>query len=180
MNNSELITKIRKSLNFANKKFYREIKKNKNISDNFKITGSFYRTIIKNLATLSPLSAELQFYKLAAELGCLQCKVNSFALSPMNDSSMQKNENLLKNFARRIQDFLNLCFQLEPKLNFYGNPKLFTQFYQFKRQLNKYAKNWEKNENDIVAAYTYNYADFLLQTYPFSLEKIEKAIIYLQ
>lgn len=73
-----------------------------------------------------------------------------------------------------------MSFQLEPKLNFYGNSKLNTQFYRFKQQLSTYAKNWEKNENDIVAAYSYNCADFLLKTDAPSLKKTEKAIIYLE
>lgn len=82
MKNSKLITKICKRLNYTNQKFYNQIKKNKNISDNFKIIGRLYHTIIKNLETISSLSLELQFYKPAAELGYLKCEVNSFEFHP--------------------------------------------------------------------------------------------------
>lgn len=180
MSNLLLSKKIRQRLNSANQEFSKQIKKNKNISDNFKIIDELYQAIIKDLESISSLASELQFYKLAAELGSLQCKVNSFELSPLNDSTLQENEDRLKNFAIRIHYFLNLSFQLEAKLNFHGDLKLYKQFYVFKRQLNHYAKNWEKYENNIIAAYSYNYADLLLKTKPVSIEKIEKSILYFQ
>ncbi|MEN9916178.1 MAG: hypothetical protein RLY40_110 [Pseudomonadota bacterium] len=179
LNNLKLIKKIRKLLTSANQEFYKQIKKNKEISDNYKSIGKLYLAIIKHLENVEPLP-EFEFYRLAARFGLLKCEVNSFQLCPLNDITIKQNESQLISYCLRIQQFLKLISLFERQLNFSNNPEFYKEFNQLKKQIDVYAKNWEKYENDLTAAFTYNYADFLLSKGSGSIKETEKAIVYFQ
>ncbi|TLY48302.1 MAG: hypothetical protein E6K54_02205 [Gammaproteobacteria bacterium] len=180
MNNLQLIKKIHKLLNFADREFFKQIKINKNISNQYKKIGNYYLIILKYLETNSHLPLELKFYKLASSFGLLKCEVNSFQLLPLDNTDIQKNETQLLSYTLRIQQFLKLTHQLEQQFNFGSHSNFYKEFSKFKKKIIEYAKNWEKYENDITAAYTYNYANILLKANPASFKKIAQAIIYFQ
>lgn len=98
-----LAKEIRKQLNFAHQEFSKQIKKDTNISNNYKNIGHLYREIVKHLENISRLPTEFKFYKIAAELGFIQCKVNSFQLCPLKESTIKKNDRQLASFAEQIQ-----------------------------------------------------------------------------
>lgn len=180
MNNLQLIKKIHKLLNFADREFFKQIKINKNISNQYKKIGNYYLIILKYLETNSHLPLELKFYKLASSFGLLKCEVNSFQLLPLDNADIQKNETQLLSYTLRIQQFLKLTYQLEQQFNSGNHSNIYKEFSRFKKKIIEYAKNWGKYENDITAAYTYNYANTLLKANPASIKKIEQAIIYFQ
>lgn len=179
----KLVQQVRGKLKFANQKFSRQIKKDKNISANYIDIAYHYRTTVKLLETIPYLSAQLEFYKLQAEFGFLQCEVNSFQLFPRSSSAVQQNEDLLAVYPLQLQRLFELTFQLENKLSLKGRPN--KRFNWFKKELTRYIKKWEKYENDLKAAYYFNYANHLLSKIPVlkmpgSIANMEQVINYFQ
>ncbi|WP_342227946.1 hypothetical protein [Rickettsiella endosymbiont of Rhagonycha lignosa] len=167
-----LTKEIRKQLNFANQEFSKEIKKDKNIYNNYKNIGRLYQVVVKHLEYNWHLPLEFEFYKVAARFGFLQCEINSFQLYPIRVSTIQKNDDQLIKCEKQIQKLLSLTYELETKLNFDNNPDLYKEYYDFKKKITVYNKSWGKCELDLITAYYLNYAVFLLSSAPGSTETL--------
>lgn len=142
----KLTKKICKQLNFANQELSKEIKKDKNIYNNYKNIGSLYQVVVKHLVNNWPLPLEFEFYKVAARFGFLQCEINSFQLYPLRASTLQENDNQLIKCEKQLQRLLNLTYELQTTLNFDNNPDLYKEYYDFKKKITDYYKTG-KNVN---------------------------------
>lgn len=178
MNYQKVIKEVRRLLNLTNKTFAKQIKSNPDISTQYVHIGSKYQEIIKFVEDNSAsVSAVLEIYKLSAALGLLQCKMNSFKLSPVTEEVVKKNDSQLVKYKKEIHQLLTSTLDLEEKF------KLETiseqdEYLILKEQMYSYNNNWKEKEFNLKAAYYYNYADSLLHASPQSTESINVAITF--
>jgi hypothetical protein len=172
----EIINEVRRRLNSANKKFAAQIKTNADISSHYVDIGFGYQEIVKFIQENSTgVSPALETYRLSAELGLLQCKMNSFKLSPLTKEAVKKNDSQLSKLSKKNQQLLKSTLDLEEKFKLESISEQ-DEYLILKEQIYSYNNNWKEKEFNLRAAYYYNYADFLLHKSPRSTESINEAI----
>ncbi len=176
----EIINEVRRRLNSANKKFAAQIKTNADISSHYVDIGFGYQEIIKFIQENSTgVSPALETYILSAELGLLQCEMNSFKLSPLTKEAVKKNDRQLSKLSKKNQQLLKSTLDLEEKFKLESISEQ-DEYLILKEQIYSYNNNWKEKEFNLKAAYYYNYADFLLHKSPQSTESINEAIDFLK
>ncbi|MEN9449844.1 MAG: hypothetical protein RJA83_458 [Pseudomonadota bacterium] len=176
MRYDEIINEVRRRLNSANKKFAAQIKTNADISSHYVDIGFGYQEIVKFIQENSTgVSPALETYRLSAELGLLQCKMNSFKLSPLTKEAVKKNDSQLSKLSKKNQQLLKSTLDLEEKFKLESISEQ-DEYLILKEQIYSYNNNWKEKEFNLRAAYYYNYADFLLHKSPRSTESINEAI----
>lgn len=85
-----LTKEIRKQLNFANQELSKEIKKDKNICNNYKNIGRLYQVVVKYLEYNWHLPLEFEFYKLAARFGFYNVKSIHINFTPSEHRLFKK------------------------------------------------------------------------------------------
>lgn len=167
---------LRNRLNSINSSFSKLLKLKINSPKYAKI-GVEYESIIELALANNPLhsSNQIKLIELAARLGVIQCKINSFDLSPTDESSIQDND-------AQLEQLKNELVQLNKK-----NTALQKEFSSrksntFTSQLKKAINSFEKDKRNIQAAYSYNFACHSLEetTTPPSPDLVKKSIYYLK
>jgi hypothetical protein len=135
-----------------------------------------YEDIVEAARNSNPFNSNnrTKFIELAARLGVIQCKMNSFQLSPTDESIIQNNDSqleLLKNELDQLNEE-NIALRKD-----FSHQKSNT----FTSQLKKATRSWEIDKRNKQVAYYYNFACHILDSTTSLLpELIKKSIRYLE
>lgn len=158
-------------LNSVNNSFNKLLKLNTNSPEYAKIAFEYERIVQLALDTAHS-SNQIKLIGLAARLGVIQCKMNSFELSPTAELIIQNNDSelgLLKNQLDQLNRE-NTAFQKKVSLR---------KSKTFALQLKTATNSWEKDKKNRQVAYYYNFACHILDTTT-SPVLVGKAINYLE
>ncbi|MES2141392.1 MAG: hypothetical protein V4471_00675 [Pseudomonadota bacterium] len=152
-------------LELTNKKFSSLIEKNTEVSEKYSKITEAYQDLINLIDQNKPTNTIRELYKLEAQLGLIQCKLNSISLSPIDEAELQTKNKQLEELEKELNILINTTIQFKKKL-----PKnkagLVNDYDAFLTQLNTYKAAWNTYRYNIQAAYYYNYADILIERIP--------------
>jgi hypothetical protein len=152
--------KLRDSLESANRKFSCLITKDPEVSEKYKAIAKLYQGIINKAQQDKTQNAARKLCKFKAQLGRIQCQLNSTDLSPKGTIELQANNQQLKILKKELDTLADTIIQLKKKIPS-TNVKLINDYAVFLEQLNRYQASWKSHCNDLRAAYYYNCADNL-------------------
>ncbi len=153
---------LRNILESTNKKFSSFIKTNTEISEKYVQTAEAYQHLINLIDRDKSTNTIRQLYKLEAQLGLIQSKLNSISLVPADETEFCMNDKQLEEFEKQLNTLTKTTIQFKEKL-----PKnkagLEIDYGIFLSQLNAYKASWSTYYYNIKASYYYNYAAVLVE-----------------